>query len=60
MARYVSRRSRSDMECDGWDEPRLYDSLTVIEREPSATGLLDASGNEIWRLPDPMGFRITE
>lgn len=63
MARYVMlsrRRSfpvRSDFD-DCGDEQLL--GQTVIEREgwrdPQPTGLLDASGDEIHRLPEPMGF----
>ena len=58
MARYVSRRPRAETWCDGWDEGRLIDNLTVVESEPSFSGLLDQHGNEIWRMPDPIGFRL--
>ena len=54
MPRYVSRKPRADY--DDWYEPPLTPDLTVIEREPAPTGLLDSEGNEIWRLPDPIGF----
>lgn len=58
MPRYASRPPRSEMDCDAWYSGSPYDSLTVVEREPAFTGLLDEKGNEIWRVPDPVGFRI--
>jgi len=42
------------------DERHLFDSISVIEerREPQRTGLYDASGNELYRVPNknPCGF----
>jgi hypothetical protein len=33
---------------------------TVSDHEATDTGLLDASGDTIWRAPEPMGFHIPE
>ena len=32
----------------------------VAEREPVWTGLVDADGNRIYKLPDPIGFLHTK
>ena len=55
MPRYVSRSPRSDDEMD-WYEPPFVTSVEVVEGEPINTGLLDADGNSIWRMNDPIGF----
>ena len=56
MPRYVTgKRVRSDDDFD-WYEPPIITSLEVDEAEPVDTGLLDAEGNSIWRLKDPIGF----
>lgn len=57
MTRYVTRAFW--VEDEHFMPDMRQDSLpTVIEREPRDTGLLDKDGNRLWRLPDPIGFRI--
>lgn len=42
---------------DDWcDLGPLLPSLEVDDHEPVFTGLLDASGEAILRMPEPMGF----
>lgn len=54
MARYVTRPKADD---DYWPETAPFiTSLTVSDHEAADTGLLDADGNTIWRLPNPIGF----
>lgn len=54
MTRYVTANGWTD---DNWDvgEPHRPD-LSVAEHRPVKTGLVDARGNEIMRLPPPVGF----
>lgn len=54
MARYVIRPRANDDEY--WPEPQTVTNLEVADHEATDTGLLDADGNIIWRLPNPMGF----
>lgn len=58
MARYTTqRRTRSWIEDeDAWDYPTWEHVPSVIDHEPVDTGLLDADGSTIWRLPNPIGF----
>lgn len=56
MSRYFTRAS-------GWVEDESFSpdpsptpSLTVDDHEATDTGLLAASGDRIWRAPNPMGF----
>lgn len=58
MPRYVTRARKVRSSDDEWYEPPLEPNLTVIEPEPSPTGLLDENGNEIWRMNDPIGFHV--
>lgn len=62
--KYVTRRPRST-----WCEELDMDvpdpaPLTVYEPDDGAepTGILDASGNELWRIEErePIGFRVRE
>lgn len=56
MARY-SRRPRAWVEDIGiWDESSLTPDLAVADHDAVFTGLLDASGDEIWREPNSIGF----
>ncbi|WP_379487482.1 hypothetical protein [Novosphingobium soli] len=55
MPRYIVR-PRADADCDWWEGERLEPVPLADMPEPMRTGLLDASGNEIWRLPRPIGF----
>ena len=41
---------------DEWYTDPLVPHIDVPEHEASFTGLLDASGEEIWRGPRPVGF----
>lgn len=54
MPRYATR-PRMEADCDWWtnDTPA---PLTVSDHEAVDTGLLDANGDTIWRLPNPIGF----
>jgi len=63
MTRYASRRmrqSRADID-DGFDVPQPLRTIIVIEPAGDFidTGLLDASGDTIVRIPEPIGFVIT-
>lgn len=46
-----------------WDDPNadlpLIPSLTVDDTPARFTGLLDASGAEIWEAPDSPGFHVS-
>lgn len=61
MPRYFSRptiaqssKVRAD---DYWADTSPYvTNLTVCDHEAVCTGLLDASGDEIMRAPNPIGF----
>ncbi len=55
MPRYVSRRTAFDDEY--YPSPPLFTSIDVYENGPTDTGLLDAQGNPIFRVKDPIGFR---
>lgn len=55
MPRYATR-PRAEADCDGWSMGPLLDSVTVSDHEAIDTGLLDADGNTIWRMPNPIGF----
>ena len=37
----------------------MPESSVVHEREDTWTGLYDRHGDEIWRVRDPIGFRLT-
>lgn len=58
MTRYRTRRPAPS----AWIEDDLYDDYPqshvpmVDEFEATPTGLLDQNGDEIWRLPNPIGF----
>lgn len=54
MPRYATR-PRAEADCDWWanDAPA---PLTVCDHEAVDTGLLDARGETIWRMPNPIGF----
>ena len=58
VKRYVTRRPRAVRACE---EETYHDTssvhhLEVFERGATFTGLLDADGDELWRLPSPIGF----
>ncbi len=55
MARYVTRSRSAWVDDDMWSEP-MRNELVVTVSEPVCTGLLDAEGNSIFRLPNPIGF----
>ncbi|AIT81231.1 hypothetical protein [Novosphingobium pentaromativorans] len=55
MPRYVSRAHRA-ADCEWWEGQRLEPVPEVDMHEPVRTGLLDQDGNEIWRMPRPIGF----
>lgn len=54
MPRYRSRPRNRDY-LDDQAAPPLPHPITYVQ-EPVKTGLLDAEGNPIYRLPDPVGF----
>jgi hypothetical protein len=57
MPRYVSRPRSAVAEDDCvFDENPLLPAVSVDDHEAVFTGLLDATGDEIWRAPNPMGF----
>lgn len=55
MARYTSSRPRGWIEDDVYADPARLD-IVVSEAGPVDTGLLDAGGNAIFRIPNPIGF----
>lgn len=55
MPRYAINRPASFIEDDVWAEP-ARNEIFVPVADPIETGLLDADGNAIFRLPNPIGF----
>ena len=55
MARYVVRVPRAWIEDDIDAESHRPDIIVQLH-EAADTGLLDAGGNSIFRLPNPIGF----
>lgn len=55
MSRYVAMpRPRAT-----FDDPEpMIPNLSVDERGPVDTGLVDSKGNRIMRLPEPLGFHV--
>lgn len=60
MSRYASRPQAKTRASDWWDEGPLLPSLTVDSHVEVDTGLVDARGHPIYRLPEPMGFHRRE
>lgn len=56
MSRYFTAPKRAQVKAEWWDCPPLLPNLSVSDHEATDTGLLDATGNTIWRAPNPMGF----
>lgn len=59
MGRYVARAKCGEIRPvrSYWDDGApLLPSLCASELIPVNTGLLDARGNELWKLPNPVGF----
>ncbi len=59
MSRYFTQRltAAAWVEDDHYSpDPGPLNHVSVPEHEAADTGLLDASGNRIWRAPNPMGF----
>ncbi len=58
MARYITRAAKPlYIETPLWgNDESLKPALAVTDHRPTFTGLLDASGDEIWKAPNPMGF----
>jgi hypothetical protein len=63
MPRYLAQRPRAVQWGDDWaDDPVMInsDALRSIEvhegPKPIPTGLYDADGNELMRIPDQIGF----
>lgn len=54
-ARYLTRPARSWIEDETFAEPARHD-IFVTEAAPVATGIIDASGSEFFRMPNPIGF----
>jgi hypothetical protein len=55
MARYATKPEHAFIEDDVWAEPARHD-IFVSDAAPIDTGLLDAEGNAIFRMPNPIGF----
>lgn len=55
MSRYFTRNPAPRADWSDSDYPMLPD-ISVPDHESTNTGLLDASGDPIWRAPNPMGF----
>ena len=59
MSRYFTKRAptRSTLYVEDDHYGRPQDHVpSVADHEPTFTGLLDASGEEIWREPRAVGF----
>lgn len=59
MVRYVSRRPKGWWGDDNWsddDNPTREPVVEFDNREPKFTGLYDADGVPIYRLPEKVGF----
>ncbi len=54
MGYTTKRPTKGDFE-DYLDVPYVP-QLVVFEKEPEFIGLLNADGEPIWRVPDPIGF----
>jgi hypothetical protein len=55
MSRYVAVRQPPEAEWD-WSVPPTIVHPTVSVGPPVDTGLLDAQGRRIYRIPDEVGF----
>ncbi len=53
--RYIKGPARSWVEDETYAEPARLE-ITVSDAQPVPTGILDASGSEFFRLPNPIGF----
>ena len=47
---------RPQADCDCWDDAPFLTDINVPEWQSTPTGILDADGNEIHRIPRPIGF----
>lgn len=57
MARYAILPARPKAYIEHTEEgPSFLPYLEVSERGPVFTGLYDNQGNEVYRLPEPIGF----
>lgn len=57
MSRYVARPRSSRPRADWFDDDSpMIPSLSVDGPGDVDTGLVDLAGNEIWRVPPPIGF----
>lgn len=56
MRRYAVVRPRAVWFEVYGDEAPVVQSLTVDGAEPRPIGILDPDGNDIVRMPDPIGF----
>ncbi|MBO6755467.1 MAG: hypothetical protein JJ902_04020 [Roseibium sp.] len=59
MPRYAKRkiiRSAADNYDPILDDAPLLPNLEVSEHTATPTGILDADGSELMRLPEPIGF----
>ncbi len=55
MPRYVTGNPKE--RASWWhDDTPMLPHLTVDDHTPVDTGLVDAEGNPIYRLPNPIGF----
>ena len=63
MTRYVARPRMMDAQAPDCFGQVLMDRsapLTVMDAPGRDTGLLDAKGNPLYAMPDPIGFRPHE
>ncbi len=57
MSRYVTMRAAKSYWIDeAGDAMQVIEGVSVPEHHPIDTGLLDATGEPIMRLPNPIGF----
>ncbi|MEO1169910.1 MAG: hypothetical protein AAFW97_14490 [Pseudomonadota bacterium] len=57
MAKYVTRGfGHIGEELEFWEDEEIVRDITVCDHEAVDTGLVDASGGSIYRLPNGIGF----
>lgn len=56
MSRYFTKPTAWVADEVGYDDAPMLPAISVPDHHAIDTGLLDASGDTIWRAPNPIGF----
>ena len=57
MAKYFTRGfGHIGEELEFWEDEEIVRDISVCDHEAVDTGLLDATGESIWRAPNGIGF----